>query len=74
MLITKQSMFSGKYHTLDLPITQAQLDDYKNGAKAQNAFPQLNADQREFLMTGITAEEWAETFGTSNKSKNTQEV
>ena len=26
----------------------------------QNAMPNLSADEREFLMTGITPEEWAE--------------
>jgi hypothetical protein len=29
----------------------------------QDAFPQLDADHREFLMTGITPEEWAELMG-----------
>jgi hypothetical protein len=29
----------------------------------QDAFPQLDADQREFLISGITPEEWDATFG-----------
>ena len=29
----------------------------------QNAFPYLTPDEREFLITGITKEEWAELFG-----------
>ena len=28
----------------------------------QDAFPFLNADEREFLMTGFTTEEWDEMF------------
>jgi len=28
----------------------------------QQIFPQLSADQREFLMTGCTPEEWAALF------------
>lgn len=63
MNITKRSPFSGVLHSLDIPVTQAQLNNWQNGMLIQNAMPNLTADQREFLMTGITAEEWAETFG-----------
>lgn len=64
MLIRKRSMFSGKIHELDLPITQAQLKDWVNNNRLiQDAFPDLTSDQREFLMTGTTPEEWKEVFG-----------
>lgn len=33
------------------------------GMNIQDAFPMLNADQREFLMTGLTPEEWDAIFG-----------
>jgi len=62
--ITKTSQISGQEHTMDLPVTQAEIDRWKKtGAHVQNVFPHLNADQREFLMTGITPEEWEATFG-----------
>ncbi len=32
------------------------------GMHVQHAFPQLSADDREFIMSGITKEEWEETF------------
>lgn len=63
MQITRKSPFSGRVHTLDIPVTQAQIDAWINGALIQNAMPNLTAGQREFLMTGITEEEWDETFG-----------
>lgn len=63
MKITKTSPFSGVSHTLDIPVTEEQLHKWGNGMLIQNAMPNLTPDQREFLMTGITAEEWAETFG-----------
>lgn len=57
-------MFSGRVHTLDLPITQRQLNLYYNdGALIQNAFPHLSNPDREFIKTGITAEEWLKEFG-----------
>ncbi len=62
MKITRTSPFSGKEHTLDIPVTQAQLNNWGNGVLIQIAMPNLTPDQREFLMTGITAEEWDEAF------------
>jgi hypothetical protein len=38
---------------MDLPIIQEDIDRWCDGEMIQNVFPQLNADQREFLMTGI---------------------
>jgi hypothetical protein len=51
---------------MDLPVTMEQLDRYYNGGELlQNAFPHLNADQREFIKTGITGEEWEAAFGSN---------
>lgn len=33
------------------------------GELIQNAFPTLNASEREFIMTGISDEEWDTMFG-----------
>lgn len=63
MQITKTSRFTGKVHTRDISVTQAQLDAWRNGQLIQQAMPNLSADDREFLMTGITPEEWDEVFG-----------
>jgi hypothetical protein len=52
-------MISGVTRTLDLPVTQEQLDNYANGALLQNAFPHLSTGDREFIKTGITNEEWS---------------
>jgi len=42
-----------------LNITMDQYDAWQGGELIQNAMPNLTADEREFLMTGITPEEWA---------------
>jgi hypothetical protein len=60
MFITRQSQITGKIHTLDLPITQKQLDDFNNGAILQDVFSNLTPGQREFIYSGITEEEWDE--------------
>jgi len=60
MLITRKSMASGIERTLDLPVTEQQMAEYQNGALVQVAFPQLTPDQREFILTGMSPEEWDE--------------
>lgn len=59
MLITKRSVYSGVIRTMDIPVTQEQLDNWNNGMLIQNAMPNLSADQREFIKTGMIPDEWA---------------
>jgi hypothetical protein len=63
MLIERESPLSGNKNTLDIPVTLAQIAAWKGGELIQNAMPNLSADEREFIKTGITAEEWENTFG-----------
>ena len=62
MIVTRVSPISGKVNSLDLNITVEQLAEWQAGAYIQNAFPNLTPDEREFLKTGITAEEWGAMF------------
>ena len=66
MLIKRKSPFSGEINEMEINVTEEQLSDWKVGTLIQNAMPNLTADEREFLMTGITAKEWAATFGASD--------
>jgi hypothetical protein len=63
MKITKTSIWSKKTRTMDLDITEAQIEKWENGELIQNAFPNLNNDEREFLLTGMTPEEWDAALG-----------
>ena len=63
MKITRTSPFSGKVNTMEIDVTQEQIDAWKNGTLIQDAMPNLTADEREFIKTGITKEEWDELFG-----------
>jgi len=58
MLIERTSMVSGKTTYRELDITQEQLDEWANGAFIQDVFPYLSISDREFIMTGITEDEW----------------
>ena len=63
MLIKRQSQFSGKTNVMDLDITDEQIRVWQGGTNIQNAMPNLTAEEREFLMTGTTQEEWNAMFG-----------
>lgn len=67
MLVTRTSPFSGKENTMDLPITQEQMTNWENGMHVQHAFRNLPAEQREFIITGITGDEWSEMFGNDDE-------
>jgi hypothetical protein len=63
MLITRKSLISGNINSMSLPITEEQYNAWEQGTLVQVAMPHLSPDEREFVMTGITPTEWAETFG-----------
>lgn len=63
MKIKKVSLFSGKENEMDLDITKEQLDRWQSGELIQNVMPHLTPDEREFLISGTTPEEWEEVHG-----------
>ncbi len=63
MLVQRTSMLSHKRRTMDIPVTEAQLQSWMSGDKLiQDAMPDLTPDQREFIKTGITPNEWDTLF------------
>lgn len=62
MQFTRVSSFSGKTHTREIPVTQDQYDRWQKGALIQDAMPTIPKEDREFIMTGITPEEWKEMW------------
>ncbi|AMQ66098.1 hypothetical protein AAY80_048 [Stenotrophomonas phage vB_SmaS-DLP_6] len=62
MIITRKSPLSGKTNQRDINVTEEQLAKWHEGTAIQHAMPNVSADDREFIMTGITPEEWDEAF------------
>jgi hypothetical protein len=62
MLVKRKSIFTGVETELELPVTQPQIDSWRNGALIQNVFPNLTPGQREFLISGATEEEFDRLF------------
>lgn len=65
MEITRTSPFTGIETTYEIEVTPEQLLDWKNGKLIQEAMPNLTPDEREFIKTGITPEDWENTFGSN---------
>jgi hypothetical protein len=75
VFVTRPSMISHKVHTVPFAgVRFAELVEWLDGKESrrfggisnkmvQDAFPSLTNAEREFLMTGITDEEWQATFG-----------
>lgn len=66
MIIMRKSSLSGITRQKDLPVTEEQIERWRKGELLQNVFPHLSPDDREFIKTGITAEEWEEMLGPEN--------
>ena len=62
MQITRVSTYSSTTNTQEIDVTHEQLDACRSGVSIQVAMPHLSADEREFIMTGITSDEWAKLF------------
>tara|TARA_R110000868_G_scaffold103681_5_gene285347 strand:+ start:2354 stop:2563 length:210 start_codon:yes stop_codon:yes gene_type:complete len=64
MTVIRKSKHSGNLYTMEMNVTSEQISHYEaGGILLQDAFPQLNADEREFIKTGIPAFEWEQLFG-----------
>tara|TARA_Y100000310_G_scaffold302746_1_gene340457 strand:+ start:468 stop:704 length:237 start_codon:yes stop_codon:yes gene_type:complete len=61
------SILSGDTTTMTFECSEVELHEgfhrYDGGELLQDAFPFLNAGEREFLKTGITPQEWETNFG-----------
>ena len=61
--VTKRSAISGIVRTRELDITEEQYSRWqKREGLVQEVFPNLSDSDREFIMTGITDEEWDAVF------------
>ena len=62
MKITKVSILSKIERSIDLDVTAEEIKAWKAGMLIQDAMPRLTTDEREFMMTGITAQEWEKHY------------
>ena len=60
MIITRTSPMTGRINKMDINVTEDQIKQWRSGALIQNVMPNLSPSEREFIMTGITENEWKE--------------
>lgn len=63
VIVYRTSPFSNEINRMDIDMTPEEYEAAciarARGAKIQDAYPMLNPAEREFIMTGITDEEWS---------------
>lgn len=61
--VHKQSVITGNHNSMVLPTRQGELEHWEeNMTLVQDAFPHFDENQREFLISGATPDEWDELF------------
>ena len=64
VIVTKTSPFTGNAHTLEIPCSPEQYYAWIKGeGLIQQIMPDVPAELREFLITGVTPEEWDKYIG-----------
>lgn len=58
MIFVRTSILSGITRTKEFDVTEEQYNAWRDGALIQNVMPNLSDEDREFLISGATAEEW----------------
>ena len=55
-------MFTGNIRSKEMSVTEEQLKAWQDGALIQDVMPHLSDVDREFIMTGVTEQEWEQSF------------
>ena len=63
MEITRRCILTWTTSIREIDITDEQLVRWHQGALIQDVAPQLSADDREFIISGITPETWERIYG-----------
>ena len=67
MLITKTSVMTGEKNEMLLPVTNEQIERWEGGALIQDVFPHLTPSEIEFLISGVTTDEWGQMESDMNE-------
>ena len=65
--VTRISPLTGNVNKMYLDVSQEQVEEWNKPGKErrliQDIFPNLNEDEREFIMTGYTPADWRNLYG-----------
>jgi hypothetical protein len=71
--ITRHSIFSGAVNTRTITVPAAEWAALEAGELIQVAMPSASADDREFLITGATPEDWTSMFPDESEDEHDEE-
>lgn len=72
MILKRKSILTGKIHEREIDITEGQFYEwFGSNVLIQRAFPHLSADDREFILNGITPEEYNTLYGNEGNEADT---
>lgn len=67
VILINKSRLSGKESSMEFNMDPKEFNEcylrWRKGELIQKAFPMLNAAEREFIISGVTPEEWNAVFG-----------
>ena len=58
MKIYRSSPITGRVNVMDIDISASQYRDWEQGTLIQIAMPNISADEREFIISGSTRQDW----------------
>ena len=65
--VTRISPLTGNVNKMYLDVSQEQVEEWNKPGKErrliQDIFPNLNEDERDFIMTGYTPADWRNLYG-----------
>jgi len=67
MQITRTSMLTGITRTMDIDVQPHEYQAWVDGQLIQWAMPHLSVSDREFLINGVTDEEWNAMMGSDEE-------
>ena len=62
MIITRTSPLTKIENSIEIAVTSEQIARWQDGENIQNVMPTLTHEEREFIMTGFTFEDWRTLF------------
>lgn len=75
MIIKRKSVLSGLTRTMDIPVNPDDYAAWQAGlSNIQEIMPYLNDNDREFILSGITPDEWDSAFSEQLKDIITDQI
>ena len=73
MIITRTSPLTKIENSVEIEVTSEQIARWQDGENIQEVMPTLTHEEREFIMTGFTKEDWIYLFSSTEDDSDDPE-